>query len=431
MKNKSFCAVPFVSMMVNTDSTIRYCCMVKGSANKLKKSDDKFYTVKDNFINDAWNSEDMRQIRLSMIAGERIKGCSTCYLQEESGRTSNRQHSIDEWSWCLGGSDQLQKKVQQAIDNDGKLLDDIVYLDLRLGNLCNLKCRMCNPWNSSQIYHEHVEIEKTDSEYVNVWNKNFGKFPVNVMDYQQWFDHHILWDQINSLIPTLKKVYMTGGEPTLIKNNFKFMQNCLDQQRDDITLFFNTNCTNVNKTFINLIKQFKNVSINASVDGVGIVNDYIRAPSAWSEISKNVEKLAELKNVTLGITPTIQIYNIFDIVNILKWVSMLNKKYDREIFIDFLINVHPPHLNINILSDDIKLQALKDIEQYIEKSSDNLPILTRNSLSGIIGLLKQKRSDNWHEEISKFKTFTQSLDDYRKQNIKDLDSRLMEIYNDA
>ena len=428
--NKSFCAVPFVSTMINTDTTVRYCCMVKGSFNKLKKPDGKnFYTCKDNFITEAWNSTDMREIRKSMIKGDKIEGCEVCYLQEESGRTSNREHSINEWKWRLG-EPELQKRIQQAIDNDGIVYDDPVYLDLRLGNLCNLKCRMCNPWNSSQIYKEHLEIVEHDKDYEKVWNKTFGILPTNIMDEQQWFDHDIMWDQVISLIPKLKKVYMTGGEPTLIKNNFKFMKNCIEQCRKDILLFFNTNCTNINKNFLDLIKQFDNVNINASMDGIGFVNEYIRAPSDWTQISTNIEAIAQLPNVHLGITPTVQVYNIFNLVEILKWVEQLNKKYNKEIFIDFLINVHPYHLNINILSDDMRFQALTEILTYKNSYIHLHPEMTRNSLEGIIGLLKQPRSPNHKDELEKFKQYTLSLDTHRNQNLADVDSRLMELLND-
>ena len=427
--NKSFCAVPFVSTMVNTDTTIRYCCMVKGTFNKLKKPDGKnFYTCKDNFINEAWNSQDMRDIRKSMIRGDKIEGCNICYLQEDSGRTSNREHSINEWKWRLG-EEELNSRVQQAIDNDGIVYDDPVYLDLRLGNLCNLKCRMCNPWNSSQIYKEHSHIVENDKAYEEVWRKTFGKFPVNIMDDQQWFDHDIMWDQVISLVPKLKKVYMTGGEPTLIKNNFRFMQSCLDQGRKDILLFFNTNCTNINKNFLDLIKQFDNVSINASMDGVGIVNEYIRAPSDWSQISNNIEALAQLPNVHLGITPTVQIYNIFNLVEILRWVETLSVKYNKEIFIDFLINAHPHHLNINILPDNIREEALNELLKYKRQNIHKHPIMTLNSLEGIIGLLQQVRSPNAELELEKFKQYTLSLDNHRNQSIANIDSRLMELCN--
>lgn len=418
--NKSFCAVPFVSTMVNTDTTIRYCCMVKGAYNKIKKPDGTFYTCQDNFIKEAWNSQDMRDIRLAMIEGKRIEGCTVCYDQEANGRTSNRQHSIQEWNWRLG-REHLNRLVAEAVDNNGHLDSDPVYLDLRLGNLCNLKCRMCNPWNSSQIVKEHADLVANSPEYGEVWRKTFGKFPVTVMNDQQWFDHDILWDQVISLIPTLKKVYMTGGEPTLIKNNFKFMRACIDQGRKDIVLFFNTNCTNVNKQFLELISQFDQVNINASMDGIGIVNEYIRAPSDWKQISENIEKLAQMPNVNLGVTPTIQVYNVFDIVNMLEWVEGLNKKYNKQIFIDFLVNHHPHHLSVRILDDAMRKTALDMIRAYDVSSH---PPQTVNSLNGIIGLLQQPRIGDWEEQLTRFKIYTLALDQERGQSISDIDSRL-------
>lgn len=427
INNKSFCAVPFVSIMVNTDTTIRYCCMVKGQYNKLHKEDGTFYSCRDNFVKDAWNSTDMRQIRLDMIDGKPITGCKVCYDQEANGRTSNRQHSIKEWSWRLG-TEQINRLVEQAVDNNGYLDSEPVYLDLRLGNLCNLKCRMCNPWNSSQIVKEHVELAERNPEYAETWRKTFGKFPVNIMDDQQWFDHDIMWDQVISLIPKLKKVYMTGGEPTLIKNNFRFMQACIEQGRTDIVLFFNTNCTNVNRQFLELISQFDQVNINASLDGIGIVNDYIRAPSKWSQISENVEKLAQLPNVHLGITPTIQVYNVFDINNMLTWVDSLNKKYNTTIFIDFLVNHHPQHLSVRILDDEMRKVALDMIAEY---SPDTHAYQTMNSLQGIIGLLKQPRVEDWQEQLQRFRTYTVALDSERDQSLAAVDARLAGLLDES
>jgi MoaA/NifB/PqqE/SkfB family radical SAM enzyme len=359
-----------------------------------------------------------------MIDGNKIEGCTVCYDQESNGRTSNREHANREWSWRLG-QEHMNDLITQAIDNNGHLDSDPVYLDLRLGNLCNLKCRMCNPWNSSQIVKEHVELAEKNSEYNEVWRKTFGKFPITVMDDQQWFDHDILWDQVISLIPTLKKVYMTGGEPTLIKNNFKFMQRCIDEDRTDIVLFFNTNCTNINKKFLELIAQFKQVNINASMDGIGIINEYIRAPSDWKQISENIEKLAQMPNVNLGITPTIQVYNVFDIVNILDWVDVLNTRYDKKIFIDFLVNHHPHHLAVRILNDELRKTALDMIMSYTNEVRHTPQ--TRNSLKGIIGLLQQPRVDDWEEQLRRFKVYTLALDVEREQSIINIDQRLAEL----
>jgi sulfatase maturation enzyme AslB (radical SAM superfamily) len=362
-----------------------------------------------------------------MINAESIPGCAVCYQQEDDSKMSNRQHSLREWSQRIG-EEELRQIIESAEEADGFVETPPVYLDLRLGNLCNLKCRMCNPWNSSQIVKEHNDLVNRRSDYADVWQKTFGKFPEKVMEDQPWFDHDILWDQVISLIPTLKKVYMTGGEPTLIKNNYKFMEECIRQGRQDITLFFNTNCTNINPKFFDLISQFDTVNINASVDGVGAVTEYIRAPSNWLQVSRNVERFAQMPNVHLGITPTIQVYNAFDIVNILTWVDDLRRKYSKDVFIDFLINHHPVHLSALILPDDLRKEAVKLIEEYKEANTLHNE-MTKNSLQGVVGFLKNPRLENWEIMVDRFRIYTNALDEERKESVTVLDSRLAKLYD--
>lgn len=421
--NKTLCAVPFVSTMINTDTTVRYCCMVKGQYNRVTKDDGTSYTCRDNFVEDSWNSTYMKNLRMDMIRGVPITGCDVCYRQEANGRTSNREHSLREWSWRLG-STELQSIISQAEENGGHLDTPPVYLDLRLGNLCNLKCRMCNPWNSSQIAKEHQELAPKNPQYQATWRKVFGVFPHNIMDDQQWFDHPIMWDQVMGLIPHLKKVYMTGGEPTLIKNNFRFMEECIKQGRQDIVLFFNTNCTNVNRRFLDLIKQFDTVNINASLDGTGRVNEYIRAPSNWEQISANIEELAALPNVVLGITPTVQIYNMFNVVDLIKWVEGLRDKYSKPVFIDFLINNHPYHLNTNIVPPQLREQALHELLRFRDNHMGTHERMTVDSLNGLIGHLRSPQSPDSEAQMEHFRVYTTALDQERGQSLASLHPQL-------
>ena len=425
----TFCAIPFVSMVVNTDATIQPCCMMKRGTHKLKGSNGATLTINDK-LSDAWNSNEMKFIRTEMISGNKLEGCKVCYLQESSGRTSNRQYANSEWSNKLGDKHMFDL-VDKAVLTGGELDYSLAYLDLRLGNLCNLKCRMCSPFNSSQIAKEHVELEKKDAQYKTVWSKSFGFFDNRINEVQSWFERDFLWDQIIDLIPSLKKVYMTGGEPTLIQNNFKFMDECIRKGRKDIVLFFNTNCTNVNKKFTSLIGQFGRVNINASVDGIGPINDYIRSPSHWDQISANVETLAQMPNVHLGLTPTVQVYNVFNLVDTLMWVDELNVKYKKKIFVDFLINVHPAHLSVTILPDEIRNKVANDLieykKQYLNNSS---PELTVNSVNGIIGLLQKPRAADWQEQLARFKTYTHSLDVERGQNLRSISAELADLINE-
>jgi sulfatase maturation enzyme AslB (radical SAM superfamily) len=425
----TFCAIPFVSMVVNTDATVQPCCMMQRNTHRLKDDNGKVLTINEK-LSDSWNSNEMKFIRTEMVSGNKLVGCKVCYLQESSGRTSNRQYANSEWSNKLG-SKHMFDLIDKAVLNGGELDYSLAYLDLRLGNLCNLKCRMCSPFNSSQIAKEHMELEKKDEAYKVVWAKTFGRFDSRINDVQSWFERDFLWDQIIDLIPSLKKVYMTGGEPTLIQNNFKFMNECIRKGRRDIVLFFNTNCTNVNKKFTSLIGQFGRVNINASVDGVGAVNDYIRSPSHWEQISANVETLAQMPNVHLGLTPTVQVYNVFNLVDTLKWVDTLNTKYRKNIFVDFLINVHPSHLSVTILPDEIRNKVANDLIEYKNTHlTSSSPELTVNSVNGIIGLLQKPRAADWQEQLARFKIYTHSLDVERSQSLRSISAELADLINE-
>jgi sulfatase maturation enzyme AslB (radical SAM superfamily) len=222
---------------------------------------------------------------------------------------------------------------------------------------------------------------------------------------------------------------MTGGEPTLIKNNFRFMEECIRQGRTDILLFFNTNCTNLNRRFFELISEFKQVNINASVDGTGAVNEYIRSPSNWEQVDANIRRLSSIPTVYLGLTPTVQVYNIYNIPAILDYVRNLQTEYNRsDIFVDLLINVHPYMLNVGILSDTMRQQARKDIDSWLAQWGNTVPELTINSVRGIQGLLQAERRTDWQEQIQDLKTYTLSLDAERSQTYQVLDQRLHELF---
>jgi hypothetical protein len=162
-----------------------------------------------------------------------------------------------------------------------------------------------------------------------------------------------------------------------------------------------------------------------------MVNDYIRSPSHWEQISANVETLAKMPNVNLGVTPTVQVYNIFNLVETLEWVDSLNKKYKKNIFVDFLINVHPAYLSVTILPDEIRNRVANDLINYRDKNLNaRSPELTVNSINGIIGLLQKPRAADWQEQLKRFKDYTHSLDVERGQSLRSISTELADLINE-
>jgi MoaA/NifB/PqqE/SkfB family radical SAM enzyme len=425
IKNGSFCAIPWVSLMVNTNSQIRFCCIASGSDAYPKDQNNKPFIAGQTQLNDVWHSESMKNIRSAMINGEKLNACSNCYHQESIGKESYRQMMTREWINKIG-KEEFTSLIQDSIDSEHKNIPPIVYLDLRLGNLCNLKCRMCSPFNSSQMAKEHFNLWDKE-EYKSIWQGQWGKNPEYLKNDQNWVESNFLWNELIGMIPNLKKVYMTGGEPTMIANNYRFMQECISANAaDQIELFFNTNCTNVTEKFVDQLSKFKTVFLNASIDGIGLVNDYIRFPSKWDKIKTNFEKLAQLPNCIINITPVVQVYNVCDLYNLLLFAEDIGNKYNKDIGVDFLINRHPNYFDITILPDDIRKQSANQLREYRNTSLRyNQNYLIKNSIDGIINLLEGPRATNWQKLIVDFLNITKIYDESREQNFE---SCLSDVY---
>jgi hypothetical protein len=138
-----------------------------------------------------------------------------------------------------------------------------------------------------------------------------------------------------------------------------------------------------------------------------------------------------MPNVNLGVTPTVQVYNIFNLVETLEWVDSLNKKYKKNIFVDFLINVHPAYLSVTILPDEIRNRIANDLINYRDKNLNaRSPELTLNSINGIIGLLQKPRAADWQEQLKRFKDYTHSLDVERGQSLRSISTELADLINE-
>lgn len=421
----TFCIYPWISLMVNTTGSIDFCCIAKPS--QLRDQDGKKLDINTTSLAEAWNSQDMRDIRQAMLDGKKVSSCKHCYLQEEVGKKSFRQMHNQEWEDRIG-LQEIQDRVNDSIDADMEVDKPPVYLDMRLGNLCNLTCRMCNPFNSSQIAKEFQKTKDTEENYTEVMEKTFGEIPewTASKEYLTKFDKPDLWDNINEWMPTLRKVYMTGGEPTMIKNNMDFLNRAAELgYSKNINVFMNTNLTNANRRFIESISKFDDCDINASLDGIGEVNNYIRGSRSWDTIVRNYRNILELPNVNSNITPVLQIYNINRIHEVLEFAQELSASRDRSIGVDILINTHPVHLDIRNLPVELRESATEQLTKFKNSSwlySENW--LVKNSIDGVLGYLSQPQLENWHENLTDFLKFTGSLDRMRNENFSAIDSEL-------
>ena len=235
-------------------------------------------------------------------------------------------------------------------------------------------------------------------------------------------------------MPKLRKVYMTGGEPTMIQNNMQFLNYAAEQGHSKhINVFMNTNCTNANQKFLDSISKFESVDLNASLDGIGEVNEFIRGTKSWDIILRNYRSMLSLPNVNSNITPVLQIYNLNRIHEILWLANNLTNEFykddeSKSIGVDILINTHPPYLDVRNLPLNMRLNAKNNLLDFKEKCNSlyEKNWLIKNSVDGIVGYLDQPQLDTWEEQLQDFVKMTETWDRQRNTNFSIVDDKLYE-----
>lgn len=326
-----------------------------------------------------------RKEALSLFAkGEFPASCRGCELDEKCGKKSYRQICLDEFP----------DTVKLIEDNQNPRME-VEFLDLKLGNKCNMACRMCNPQSSSLLEKENKE---TKMFLENPKELNFN-----------WPSQNKYWNDIKKHSKSLKKINLAGGEPFLIKEALSFLSELVESgQSKSITLFINTNGTIYNQDWIDVLINFKEVNIYFSIDGTEENFEMIRYPMKWSLISKNLVSWSVLAeshpNLLLSFNPTVQLYNLFSLHDILTFLNTLTS-FNKVVRLNLL--EYPHHFNIKNLSKDGKSQAKLYLLDLISRFPENAI-----ELKAVVTHLEGESSDI---ELEKFIRISEKFDQVRNQ----------------
>ena len=280
----TLCPMPWRNVEVSSSGEVRPCCVYVDSVDHVRHSS----------LSHAFNNTKFQTLRQDLLSGKRPSGCSKCWENEQNGLTSNRHYHMS-----------MLKKELLTTDLDNP---SIKSMDLKPGNTCNFKCRICNPASSS-LYAQEAKLNKIISINSFNWAESDSK-TIN---------------EIVTLLPTLTNIDMYGGEPFLIKPLAHMVKQAVEQDcAANIRLHYNSNGSIYPKDLIGHWKKFKHVDIQFSIDNVGCRFELERGGS-WQQIESNIKKLInlDLPNVTIGIMPAISIMNIFYLDEVLQWAHKL------------------------------------------------------------------------------------------------------------
>ena len=316
----NICPLPWNHLEVDVNGGASPCCLYKGSIPNVKVYETK--------LKDIQNSDYMQNLRQQFKDGKRPKGCESCWQEETAGKTSKRMNSLYKMKSSL---------KKWTPDNEPTLK----FIDFKLGNVCNLKCRICGSWSSSKWAQEELDYGENPVARKNLkeggWPKRNPKF---FEDLKEDLEH-------------VEYFEFTGGEPFMIKDHFKILMHCVEKgyaKNQDI--HYNTNGTQLPPPEIfDLWSYFKKVEIAFSIDDVGEQFQYQRYPANWRQVGSNLVKFKERKtpNMQFQICTTVSIFNIFSLAKINFWV----KQYQPDFFyVNTLFD--PDYFNIQTLPKNVK-----------------------------------------------------------------------------
>ena len=281
-ENKSFCIHPW-TLQIEENGQMVLCPRSSVKISDKKPSDIDWYT-----------DPGYKKVRQAMLDGKQLHDhCKVCYDYEAKGIESYRQFETKEWA----------SRLHLNSVDDLKNISRPYFYDVRLSNKCNLMCRSCNPDFSNLI---EKELKKFKITHPTV--------PVKTYKYSNLA--HI---DINKLTK-MSRVYLTGGEPTVMQEVYDWMQECIDKNKTNFNFTLGTNGQRINKKFLNLTKYFTDLNFSVSLDGFGIINDYWRWGSTFDTVIENMHVLKR-QGHTININCVPGIYNVTNLHLLLEYLD--------------------------------------------------------------------------------------------------------------
>jgi MoaA/NifB/PqqE/SkfB family radical SAM enzyme len=384
LPNKTFCVLPWISLETSPLGTVRPCCLandeiVDAAGNKFEISKTSFYDIQ--------QSAHMMNLRREFLQGKQPETCNKCWTEEASGRTSKRMHTQDRLKHII--SDMVLWSETPA---------KLMFLDLKLGNICNLKCRICGSWSSSSSAAEQVKVNGKNTRDYEMLKQ--GAWPRSAP---------LFWADENLYSTDLRYLEFTGGEPFMIKEHFEYLEKLVEAElSENIEIHYNTNGTQWPAEYIDIWRHFKHVEIAFSIDNTGLRFEYERKNAKWDNVNDNIQKFIDLResssNMSLQLCTTINIYNVLYLKDIVHW-----KHFTDFDFVYWNMLQEPAKNCISSLPQNAK----DAIEKYLLDPTE-LPIRVHNEFRNIAKFMQG-------ESQSTFKTLMADiyyLDDLRDENLE-------------
>ena len=408
--SKTFCMHPFTGLATREDGAICVCC--------------RSYPI--GFIQDApleyhWNGEVMQNIRRQVLRGERPTECEPCFSLEDQGVESLRQRHIE--PKIPESRITLYPNALSKMNHDFTMPFEIPTMELKLNNLCNLKCRMCHPMDSTS-WNDWGEIKDFYKKENNIMFHIVEEHDLeNKPHLDKFQDNPEWWNSLEKNLPHFRRVEFAGGEPLMDPQHYRILD-MLAPYGNQIEIKYATNLSMLGKGSRNIYEywpKFKSVAVNVSIDGLNESYEYIRGNANWIELIKNIKEIQTIDNISRIVgAVTVQVSNILILDKIIQYFLD-----DLEIIFHSHRVEYPKLLSAQCLPNELKQLAIERIQHVslrlpefkMVKKHPELLQYTLNQIQDNINYLKARdQSDKWADTVS----FNKKLDVSRNQSFTDV-----------
>jgi sulfatase maturation enzyme AslB (radical SAM superfamily) len=399
---------PFTGLATREDGAIKICCRSQPIG-----------WIQDESIEDAWNGATLRTVRKQILCGEKPEVCKPCFDLEAQGVESLRQRHIN--GVIPESRINLYPNALDSLTDNYTMPFEFPTMEIKLNNLCNLKCRMCNPLDSTnwKDWDSVVPFYKKENNYlvptverlVNKPGQYIGPFD----DTDRW------WDSFEKLLPHFRRVEFAGGEPLMDPQHYKILD-MLKPYGSNIELKYATNGTTLGiskgRTIHDYWPHFRSIAVNVSLDGIHDVYNYIRGNADFKQVEANIKEIQKIPNVSRVVGAfTAQAGNILQAAECIDY--FINTM--GIVFYSHRVS-YPNCLSAQVLPNDLKelaITKLLAVKSQVDtwdavKKNPLLGKVTHQQIQDNINYLQSKDQNNLWQD---FLDFNFALDATRNQNL--------------
>jgi MoaA/NifB/PqqE/SkfB family radical SAM enzyme/SAM-dependent methyltransferase len=362
-------------------------------------------------FDDLWNADELVQIRSAMARGEKPASCTTCWKREAEGGLSRRLFMNPVYRG-IGGGLAVEKLADEGAATGYRLERRPDWFIFELGNVCNLKCRSCNPVSSSRVAADRVQVAWT------------GQAPAAGGNGTSWFKQtDKLVEMVAGAGHEKAMLSLIGGEPFLIEHTWRLLDELVARGvAPTIYVGLLTNGQQRNGRLEGLAPHFRGFNVSVSIDGYGKLNDYLRHGAHWPKLVDTLDWLRAIPNVDVAIVPTLQNGNALDMPALLRFLDA------RDLPLSYNTVTEPARLRPANLPPSVRRIAVRRLRAYLD--TECKPV-NRGVVRAYCEILEEPGDAFDPDLFREFATFTNDLDASRGERLRDAAPELVALIRAA